>query len=74
MKEEEDLTMSHGGTRVHVRSPGRLARPEDACASRRCPLNFAVIARGGDDDFRIFNSSKTLEAVQGLGKTPCVIP
>ncbi len=74
MKEKEDLTMSHGRTRVHVRSPGRLARPEDPCASRRCLLNFAVIARGGDDDFRISNSSKTLEAVQGLGKATSVIP
>ncbi len=74
MKEKEDLPMSHRSSRVHVRSPGRLARPEDLCASRRCPLNFAVIARGGDDDFRIFNSSKTLEAFQGLGKTHSVIP
>ncbi len=74
MKEKEDLTMSHGGTRVHVRGTGPLARPEEPRASRHCLLNPAVIARGGHDDFCICNSLKTLETVQGPGKTPCVIP
>jgi len=74
MKEKEDLTMSHGRTRVHVRGPGPLTRPEDPSASGCCLFNSAVITRGGNDDFRIFNSSNTLEAVKGPGKTTSVIP
>ena len=74
MKEDEDLTMGHGGTRIHVRGTCPLARPENPCASGRCLLNPDVLTRGGHDDFCICNSRKILEVVQGLGKTPCVIP
>ncbi len=74
MKEKEDLALSPYSTSVHVGCASRMLWPEYVCAPCHRVLDPIPITRGRYDDFRIFNSSKTSEAVQGLGKATSVIP
>ena len=74
MKEKEDLALSHYSTSVHVGCASRMLWPEYVCAPGHRALDPIPITRGRYDNFRIFNSSKTSEAVQGLGKATSVIP